>query len=169
MIRIREPAGTFDTEVLLDEYMRQYDIIYHTKYKRIRRGGTKRSRRNDDEDEEEEEEEDENEDEVRELMSEPDRITFEWIRCDPDSLWACHKTFEQDDFMWNASLKQDKDIIAQYEAVIALGKIPSSATCATLMWVLKDPGFFYRVRMEAALSLTKVSSKVKFDSLIHPK
>ena len=50
-----------------------------------------------------------------ELMAEPDRITFEWIRIDPDSLWVCHKSFEQEDFMWNALLRQDRDIIAHYE------------------------------------------------------
>lgn len=52
-IRVQEPAGTFDTEVRLDEYEKKYDIIYHTKYKRIRR--TAKKTRKGDEDEEDEE------------------------------------------------------------------------------------------------------------------
>ncbi|KAJ3337893.1 hypothetical protein HDU91_001357, partial [Kappamyces sp. JEL0680] len=147
--------------------MKQYEIIYHTKYKRIRRGAVKRSGKKDDEMDEDEglEEEQKEEsnvilggnaaDEPTVLLDEPDRITFEWIRLDPDNMWVCHKTFEQEDFMWNSLLRQDKDIISQYEAVIALGKVPSPATCATLMWILKDPSFFYRIRMEAAYALTK--------------
>lgn len=87
------------------------------------------------------------------------RITFEWIRTDPDSLWMCNKTFEQDDFMWNAALKQDKDIVSQYETVLALAKIRTAATHATLLGVLKDPSFFYRIRTQAALVLHQVISE----------
>lgn len=47
------------------------------------------------------------------------RITFEWIRIDPDSMWVCHKSFEQEDFMWNSLIRQDKDIIAHYEVLKA--------------------------------------------------
>ncbi len=55
-IRVQEPAGTFDTEVRLEEYEKKYDIIYHTKYKRIRRSGKKNRKGAMGDDEEEDEE-----------------------------------------------------------------------------------------------------------------
>ncbi|KAJ2997055.1 hypothetical protein HDV02_005925 [Globomyces sp. JEL0801] len=160
-IRVQEPGGTFDTEIRLEEYFKQYDIIYHTKYKRIRRGATKKTKKGAGGEEEEEEEEIEEEeqkedadpDNPNEVIAEPDRITFEWIRIDPDCVWLCYKTFEQDDFMWNSVLRQDKDICAQYEAIRALGTMPSIATCATLTSILKDNNFYYRLRSEAAYAL----------------
>jgi hypothetical protein len=114
-IRVQEPGGTFDTEVRIEEYQKQYDIIYHTKYKRIRRNAVKKKKSGGlFEDEEEEEEEEEQEEGVLDI-AEPDRITFEWIRLDPDCVWCCHLTFEQDDFMWNSVMRQNKDVNAQYE------------------------------------------------------
>lgn len=55
-IRVQEPAGTFDTEVRLDEFEKKYDIIYHTKYKRIRRTAKKGRKNALDEDEDDEDE-----------------------------------------------------------------------------------------------------------------
>lgn len=156
-VRVQEPGGTFDTEIRIEEYQKQYDIIYHTKYKRIRRGATNKKRKGTLEDEEEEfieEEEDGNPDE-KDLIAEPDRITFEWIRLDPDCIWLSHLTFEQEDFMWNSVLRQDKDVNAQYEAIIALSKINTVATGSILSNLMKDNNFFYRLRMEAAYALTK--------------
>ena len=43
-VRVQEPGGTFDTEIRVEEYQKQYDIIYHTKYKRIRRNATKKKK-----------------------------------------------------------------------------------------------------------------------------
>ncbi|KAJ3257113.1 hypothetical protein HK103_004941 [Boothiomyces macroporosus] len=157
VIRVQEPGGTFDTEIRVEEFIKIYDIIYHTKYKRIRRGAEKKKKKNlNGEEEYEEEEEEQREygvEEGHDIIAEPDRITFEWIRLDPEGVWLCYKTFEQEDFMWNSILRQDKDVVAQYEAIQALAKIPSSATCATLTLLMKDLNFFYRLRMEAAYAL----------------
>jgi transcription initiation factor TFIID subunit 2 len=57
--------------------------------------------------------------------------------------------------MWNSVIRQNKDVCAQYEAIVALSKIPSPATGAIIVAVMKDANFFYRLRMEAAFSLTK--------------
>jgi hypothetical protein len=65
---------------------------------------------------EEEEEEEEEEDMLD--IAEPDRITFEWIRLDPDSIWCCVLSFEQDDFMWHSVVRQNKDVNAQLEVLL---------------------------------------------------
>lgn len=122
-MRVQEPGGTFDTEVKIEEFNQQYDIIYHTKYKRIRRKPGKKSKKNDIEEEEEDdffEEPESRQDDDDMMIAEPDRITFEWIRLDPDNVWLCYKTFVQDDFMWNSILKKDKEIGGQYEVCFFL-------------------------------------------------
>ena len=81
-VRVQEPGGTFDTEVRLEEFQKKYEIIYHTKYKRIRRGASKKGGKKgeDDGDEEDLEEEKEEgnvilgaEDDNAALLDEPDR------------------------------------------------------------------------------------------------
>lgn len=166
-VRVQEPGGTFDTEVKIEEFVQQYDIIYHTKYKRIRRNPTKKSKKQfaqDDEDDDDQMDEGEDEGESKQdldkteqssdmKIEEPDRITFEWIRLDPETFWLCHKTFVQDDFMWNSILKKDKEIGGQYEAIVALSKMRNLATCNTLTAIIKDPSYFYRLRVEAVMCM----------------
>jgi len=78
-IRVQEPGGTFDTEVRIEEYQKQYDIIYHTKYKRIRRGAVNKKKKTsaelfeDDEEEEEEEEPEQEGESFLDAIAEPDR------------------------------------------------------------------------------------------------
>lgn len=122
-VRVQEPGGTFDTDIKIEEFSQQYDIIYHTKYKRIRKKHQKKTKKQlllEEEDEEEmilfDDLESSKHDDMDDLkILEPDRITFEWIRLDPENNWLCYKTFQQEDFMWNSILKKDKDILAQYE------------------------------------------------------
>ncbi|KAI8903370.1 hypothetical protein EDD86DRAFT_195844 [Gorgonomyces haynaldii] len=158
-IRVQEPAGQFDTEVKIEEYVQQYDIIYHTKYKRIRRQPKKKKKSDEQQEEEEEEEEEEvvaeqlQDGTVELKIAEPDRITFESIRLDPEGIWLCHKTFEQDDFMWLAILKKEKDVVAQLESVQGIARINTLASCHTLAALSKDPNLYYRLRIESIYSL----------------
>ena len=158
-VRVQEPGGTFDTEIRIEEFQKQYDIIYHTKYKRIRRGAIRKGKKNADDEEEDEIIEDGDEDFSTDVIAEPDRITFEWIRLDPEKHWLSHLTFEQDAFMWNSLVKQVKDVDAQYEAIVALGKIHTIPTGIKLSEFLVDENLFYRLRMEAALALSKFDSE----------
>jgi hypothetical protein len=121
-VRVEEPGGTFDTDIKIEEFSQQYDIIYHTKYKRIRKKHLKKTKKQLLL-EEEEEDDDFNDDESKQddmedlLIAEPDRITFESIRLDPENNWVCHIIFEQEDFMWNSILRKDKEIGGQYEVL----------------------------------------------------
>ncbi len=170
VVRVQEPGGTFDTEVKIEDYQQQYDIIYHTKYKRIRKKGKKGKKTNMQDlgiEEEEEEEDGEEEDADTKAdgdnaspelkIEEPDRITFEWIRLDPDVVWLCYRSFQQEDFMWNSILNRDKELLAQYEAIFALSRIKTLATCSTLTSLMKDTNYFYRLRIEAIFGLINVT------------
>ncbi|EGF82398.1 hypothetical protein BATDEDRAFT_86202 [Batrachochytrium dendrobatidis JAM81] len=177
MVRVQEPGGTFDTEVRIEEKTKQYDIIYHTKYKRIRRRAGKKYKKvadNDDDDDDEDvyymEEDEKANDAIADAEAqnqdtngnfniiEPDRITFEWIRLDPDNVWICTKTFEQEDFMWNALLRKEKDIGAQSEAIVALSKIQSLASLNTITTFVRDHSHFYHLRLLAVSVLSKFDS-----------
>ncbi|KAI9203514.1 uncharacterized protein BJ171DRAFT_509817 [Polychytrium aggregatum] len=181
-IRIHEPSGTFDTEVQIEDIEKQFDVQYHTKYKRIRRkvptttgtkkgkktgnpGGADKGDENDDGegdlmdvDEEGDWKDDENDGLLDWRDPDADRLTFEWIRLDPDNDWLCSKVYEQSDFMWAAQLQKDRDVIAQLEAIDALYFLPSLGTSTTLSGVIQDKSYFYRVRVEAALALVQCAT-----------
>ncbi|KAJ3178561.1 hypothetical protein HDU85_005168 [Gaertneriomyces sp. JEL0708] len=155
-IRVHEPTQTYDTEVLLEDLQKQYDIQYHTKYRRIRRKTVKGKKGAEDQTvPEEEDAKGEWNDE------EPDRSTFDWVRLDPDNEWLCVMVFEQPDFMWATQLKRDKEVYAQYEALSALAKLPSQGTVMALAEFLEDKTVYYGLRVEAALALAKCASEQK--------
>jgi transcription initiation factor TFIID subunit 2 len=55
--------------------------------------------------------------------------------------------------MWNSILKKDKEVCGHYEAIHALSRIKTVASCNTLTNIVRDPSFFYRLRTEAAEAL----------------
>jgi transcription initiation factor TFIID subunit 2 len=83
---------------------------------------------------------------------------IQWIRFDPHLDWLMTISFKQPMFMWENQLRHDKDVGAQSEAIKALMKYPTKETINVLSWVLSQPQFFYRIRMEAALALAILSS-----------
>ncbi|KNC99010.1 uncharacterized protein SPPG_05960 [Spizellomyces punctatus DAOM BR117] len=162
-IRIHEPGGTYDTEVHIDDLEKQYDIQYHTKYKRIRRKPiTAKSKKGTEAGGTEEGTHDvtrTEEGRIEWIDEEPERLTFEWIRLDPDNQWLCIKIFEQSDYMWAAQLQKDRDVNAQYEAIEALDHLPSQGTCAVLSDFVGDTTAYYGLRMEAACALARCTSE----------
>jgi hypothetical protein len=42
VVRVNEPSGTFDTELLLEDYDKVYEIPYHTKHLSLRKPKKKR-------------------------------------------------------------------------------------------------------------------------------
>jgi transcription initiation factor TFIID subunit 2 len=53
-------------------------------------------------------------------QEEEDRIAqeaFEWIRVDADSEWICEVDIGMPEWMFAAQLRQDRDVVAQYEVV----------------------------------------------------
>ncbi|KAJ3174070.1 hypothetical protein HDU88_000037 [Geranomyces variabilis] len=170
MIRIHEPGGTYDTEVHIEDAEKQYDIQYHTKYKRIRRKAipTAKGKKGELENGAGEENVAPREDKAIDAGDskmewndeEPDRLDFEWIRLDPDNDWLCVTTFEQSDYMWAAQLRKDKNVDAQLEAIEGLHQLPSLGTCNVLFAFVTDKTAFYGLRMEAAYALAKCVSEL---------
>lgn len=129
IIRVHEPTGTFDTEILIEDFDKIYDIPYHTKYKnRFKKIATKKYKKRGlmMEDEQSEEEEDQveieigkNEDLIDDEYDEddPEKLSIEWIRIDPELDWVCTKVLSQADYMWTSQLEKDKDVFAQYEVI----------------------------------------------------
>ncbi|KAI9090462.1 hypothetical protein DFS34DRAFT_637443 [Phlyctochytrium arcticum] len=167
-IRVHEPGGTYDTEVHIEDTDKQFDIQYHTKYKRIRRKPAVKGKKVPDGAESVDPPPQPSALDPADATKviewndeEPDRLTFEWIRLDPDCDWVCIKAFEQSDFMWAAQLQKDRNLHAQFEAIEALQHLPSQGTCSALCAIVTDVTAFYGVRMEAALALATCSSEQK--------
>ncbi|KAJ1555112.1 hypothetical protein HK405_003210, partial [Cladochytrium tenue] len=164
LVRVHEPKGTtYDTQLNIEDVERQYDIQYHTKYKRsgqklkkLKRMGINTGAGGEDVNDDAEI------DEREELavaergpdLDQFDRRSLDWIRWDPDNDWVCLKACEQLQSMWIDQLSRDVDVSAQYEALTALTG-NSEITTAALSRVLHDERYFYRLRMEAVFSLVK--------------
>jgi transcription initiation factor TFIID subunit 2 len=41
--------------------------------------------------------------------------SYEWLRLDADFEWICSLKFEQHDYMWISQLQRDRDVVAQLE------------------------------------------------------
>lgn len=81
-----------------------------------------------------------------------------WIRLDPEMILLRNINIEQPDFQWQFQLKHERDVTAQFEAIIALEKYPSTLTRQTLTTIIENDLVFYRVRCEAAYCLSKVKT-----------
>ena len=121
-LQVHEPNGTYETEVFIDALEKNYELQYHTKYKRATKlkslvgaGGAV----------EEPATQEEGEEvtamtasaEIMQWITHFDdpneRLVFEWIRVDPDSEWVCALQHIQDDFMWVNQFRRDLNAAAQ--------------------------------------------------------
>ncbi|KTW26896.1 uncharacterized protein T551_03358 [Pneumocystis jirovecii RU7] len=182
-IRIHEADGTpYDHVVELKEAFTKLDIQYNIKNKRFRRNQSKKQKKdmmdidgvgdidNDNDfsvqcfgDILQSEQEIKNwklEDwlkEDEEMMSEE---AFEWIRLDADFEWICIIWVNQPDYMYFSQLRQDRDVIAQYEAIQYFSN--SKGNCiysSILLRTLMDSRYYYGIRCEAALALVKCATE----------
>ncbi|XP_006814911.1 transcription initiation factor TFIID subunit 2-like, partial [Saccoglossus kowalevskii] len=83
-----------------------------------------------------------------------------WIRIDPEMTTIRHVTFEQPDYQWQYQLRYERDVVAQSEAISALGLFPSTATRVALSDIIENEQCFYKVRMEATHCLAKVANEM---------
>ncbi|KAJ3221301.1 hypothetical protein HK099_003605, partial [Clydaea vesicula] len=140
-IRIIEPNGTFDTEIHIEDQTKIFNIPYHSRARKQKKIQQKKG-------------------EVI-IPDEEETFdkTFEWIRLDPELDWLCVKIFIQTENMSISMLRNDKDVIAQYEAIEALGRSPSKATCKELSSIIMNQEYFYRVRMDAVFNVAKCATE----------
>lgn len=181
-IRIHEADGSpYEHVVNLQEGFTKLDILYNTKYKRLKR--SKKNKEHVDvptidatEDAEidgvllhclgdvlqtEAEIEawklsDWSKEEEERMMNE----AFEWIRVDTDFEWICMLYINQPDYMFASQLQQDRDVVAQYDAIKYFASLkPSKLYSSLFTKTLMDKRYFHGVRTEAAYSLARCSGE----------
>ncbi|XP_059158232.1 transcription initiation factor TFIID subunit 2-like [Physella acuta] len=81
-----------------------------------------------------------------------------WLRLDPDMHLLRTVNFEQPDYMWQYQLRFERCIVAQFEAIDALGKFPTPASRAALTDTIENEECYYRVRQDACYCLAKIAN-----------
>ncbi|KAH9489969.1 Transcription initiation factor TFIID subunit 2, partial [Bulinus truncatus] len=81
-----------------------------------------------------------------------------WLRLDPDMHLLRTVTFEQPDYMWQYQLRYEKCIVAQFEAIEALGRFPTPASRYALTDTIENEECYYRVRQDACYCLAKIAN-----------
>lgn len=177
-IRIHEADGTpYEHVIDLKEDFAKLDIQYNTKYKRLKRNKKPKEHVDvlnldtgddadldgillhclgdvlqSDQQMEEWKLEDWTKEEEENMMNE----AFEWIRVDTDFEWICLLYINQPDYMFASQLQQDRDVVAQYDAVRYFGsQKPSRLYSSLLVKTLMDKRYYYGIRVEAAHQLAK--------------
>lgn len=83
---------------------------------------------------------------------------FEWLRADADFEWLGRFFVSQPDYMYASQLQQDRDIVAQFDAVTFYGRQqPNPIYCTVLTRTIMDPRYFYGIRVAAIYELAKLA------------
>lgn len=170
-IRIHEADGTpYEHVVDIRDQFTKLDIQYNTKYKRLKRN--QKFRRN----------AGSAEDKLINclgdiLMSDAEvkqwglvdwgdadedegmfNEAFEWLRVDADFQWLGKFYVGQPDYMYASQLQQDRDVVAQYDAVRYYARQqPNPIYASVLTRTLMDTRYYYGVRVAAAYSLASLA------------
>ncbi len=173
-IRIHEADGTpYEHIVDLKEGFTKLDIQYNTKYKRLKRNQRQKERQENGDDNDgvllhclgdvlQSDQEVEEWGLVDWTKDEEDKMTneaFEWIRVDADFEWICEVHLQQPDYMFASQLQQDRDVEAQFDSVRYFeSHEPQSRLYSTiLVRTLVDDRYFYGIRVEAAVALSRLA------------
>ncbi|RUS71095.1 hypothetical protein EGW08_021141, partial [Elysia chlorotica] len=81
-----------------------------------------------------------------------------WLRLDPDLQLVRTVHFEQPDYMWQYQLKFERCIVAQFEAIEALGNFATPASRYALNATIENEECYYRVRQDACQCLAKIAN-----------
>ncbi|PWW73325.1 hypothetical protein C7212DRAFT_359477 [Tuber magnatum] len=181
-IRIHEADGTpYEHVVDIKEGYTKLDIPYNTKYKRLKRSRRQKERaaagagvdvsidaQNDDVllyclgdvlQAEDEVVDWKMEDWSKEEEDKMAQESFEWIRMDADFEWICTLKVNQPDYMFLSQLQQDRDVIAQYEALQYFSSVKESALISSIfVRTLMDRRYYWAIRVEAAMGLAKCAT-----------
>ncbi|KAI9893667.1 MAG: hypothetical protein M1814_005882 [Vezdaea aestivalis] len=174
-IRIHEADGTpYEHIVELQGVTTKFDIPYNTKYKRLKRSRRQKERNNavtageeaaDSEESllyclgdvlqsDEEVAEWQLTDWEKEMETKMENESFEWIRLDADFEWICTIQCQMQPYMLVSQLQQDRDVVAQYEAIQSIRQIPPHPIMSTIfVRTVMDKRYFYGIRVAAAEAL----------------
>lgn len=85
-----------------------------------------------------------------------DQESYEWIRIDADLEWACDMKRNLEPYMYVSQLQQDRDVVAQQDAMLYLGQGPLHPIASGfLVRTLVDRRYFHGIRTMAARALTR--------------
>src|SRR3569833_259814 len=89
-----------------------------------------------------------------------DTESYEWIRIDSDFEWIFKTNTNLMSYMYSSLLQQDRDVVAQQDALLYLKKIREHAMCATILTrTLYDDRYFHGLRTKAADILSRQTLK----------
>lgn len=171
-IRIHEADGTpYEHIVEIREAIQKIEIPYHTKYKRLKRSRREKEKQiagvgiemNGDN------ENDvllyclgdvlQTQDEMKEwglvewdedVMLRMEQESYEWIRMDADFEWLAELTINMPAYMYVSQLQQDRDVVAQQDSMLYLGKSTAHPLVSTiLLRTLMDRRYFHGIRTMA--------------------
>jgi hypothetical protein len=149
LIRVHEVDGVFDHSVHIDDYSHHYELPVHAKAKKIKKKKKIIPLLSPDTLEARVEAKDEGEEAEEESFVSP----LSWIRLDAEMEWIASLELHQPDYMLIEQLQNDRDVVAQHEAIVALRRQPSDAVVESLERILNDAKCFHRIRAEAAAGL----------------
>ncbi len=168
-IRIHESDGTpYEHIVEIREGVQKIEIPYHTKYKRLKRSRREKERATAGPGTEVTAE---NHDDVllyclgdvlqskedirefglvewdAEMEAKMEQESYEWIRMDADFEWICELTINMPSYMFLSQLQQDRDVVAQQDSMLFLGKqSPHPLVSTILVRTLYDKRYFWGIR-----------------------
>lgn len=176
-IRVHEADGTpYEHVVEIREAQMKFEIPYNTKYKRLKRSKRQREKNltaaaaNADPSEMESDallyclgdvlqgEEEMRRWRIAEWTAEDEEKmsseSYEWIRVDADFEWICKIDLNMAGYMYASQLQQDRDVVAQMDAVQAITNYPPSPLISSIyLRTVMDKRYFYRIRTSAAMAM----------------
>jgi hypothetical protein len=172
-IRIVEGEMILHEHVVhIDECTSKFDVPFHSKAKKPRKKKvtvTPTDRTGGENDSQDEENEEDNlkkpvkKEEDDESLSETLVSPISWIRIDPEMEWLAQFSLAQPDIMWIEALENDRDVVAQWEAVKALPLVSSTSesACFALERFINDWKAFWAVRVEAVNSMALIGASLE--------
>ncbi|BFF97516.1 transcription initiation factor TFIID subunit 2 [Drosophila madeirensis] len=144
LVQLQELDGTFKHTLQIENTLVKADITCHSKSRRNKKKKIPLSTG----------------EEVDMDLSAMDDSPVLWIRLDPEMILLRDLIIEQPDFQWQYQLRHERDVTAQFQAIQALQQYPTNATRLALTDTIESERCFYKVRVQAAHSLTKVANQM---------
>ncbi|XP_068149073.1 transcription initiation factor TFIID subunit 2 [Drosophila tropicalis] len=144
LVQLQELDGTFKHTLQIENTLVKADITCHSKSRRNKKKKIPLCTG----------------EEVDMDLSAMDDSPVLWIRLDPEMILLRDLIIEQPDFQWQYQLRHERDVTAQFQAIQALQKYPTNATRMALTDTIESERCFYKVRCQAAHSLTKVANQM---------
>ncbi|TDG50376.1 hypothetical protein AWZ03_003281 [Drosophila navojoa] len=144
LVQLQELDGTFKHTLQIENTLVKADITCHSKSRRNKKKKIPLCTG----------------EEVDMDLSAMDDSPVLWIRLDPEMILLRDLIIEQPDFQWQYQLRHERDVTAQFQAIQALQKYPTNATRLALTDTIESEHCFYKVRCQAAHSLTKVANQM---------